>query len=287
MASVDEVIYSSDNNDVKISIESITTKDYEEKYRGNLYCTFIGCEAKMSYVYDSKLNRGYFRNWRNEQHSTDCVYFTANVKSKSGSYKEGEVFGVLTKKQKYDSLDRAFDLLSMTEEEKEKRRKERRNKPKKETTIETNPKPEIKIVLDLSEESTVSKVDDKIKPRLGSSKTADRLNDTDLNKTKTVYGFLNTVSLENGKFAITMIYQNILVDVKFEEAFTANSPDAPGYFHHIKRYYEEYENVPFAALGEIRKNRISGRFEVIVYDSESLKINRMTLLSLAAFYSLG
>ncbi|MBT2614433.1 MULTISPECIES: hypothetical protein [unclassified Bacillus (in: firmicutes)] len=287
MASVDEVIYRSGTNEVKVNVESMSAKDYEEKYRENLYCAFTGCEAKMSYVYDSKLNRGYFRNWRHEQHSADCDYFTANVKSKSGSYKEGEVFGILSKKQKYASLDRAFDLLLMTEEEKKKKRDERRKKPKKEKTIETSPKPDTKIVLDLSDESTLAKVDDEVKPRLGSSKTADRLNDTDLRKTKTVYGFLESVSLENGKFAITIIHQNVIVDVIFEEVFTANSPGASGYFHHIKKYFEEYEKVPFAVLGEIRKNRTTGRFEVRVYDSESLKIDRMTLLSLAAFYSLG
>ncbi|CAH0160846.1 hypothetical protein SRABI96_00947 [Peribacillus sp. Bi96] len=135
MASVDEVIYRSDTNEVKVNVESMSAKDYEEKYRENLYCAFTGCEAKMSYVYDSKLNRGYFRNWRHEQHSADCDYFTANVKSKSGSYKEGEVFGILTKKQKYASLDRAFDLLSMTEEEKNERRKEEKNQKKRKLSI--------------------------------------------------------------------------------------------------------------------------------------------------------
>lgn len=285
MASVDEVIYRTESEEFTINVDSMTTQDYEDKYRGFLFCTTEGCNAKMSYVYDNLLNRGYFRNWRFEKHSLQCDHHTDNVKGKTGTYKEGEVFGILTRKQKNASLDRAFDLLLMTEEEKRRKREERRNKSKKDKVTNVSPKPDMKIVLDLSDEGTASKVDDSAKPRLGSSKMADRIKDTDIRKTKTVYGFLKSVSYEKKQATITIENNNVLVDFKFEEVFTANSPDAIGYFHHIQRYLKEYKNVPFAALGQIRKNRHTDRFEVAVYDSESLKINRMTLLSLAAFYA--
>lgn len=285
MASVDEVIYRTETEEITINVDSMTTQEYENKYRGFLFCTNEGCDAKMSFVYDSLLQRGYFRNWRLEKHSPQCDHHTDNVKGKTGTYKEGEVFGILTRKQKSASLDRAFDLLSMTEEEKRRRREERRNKPQKEKVTNSSPKPDTKIVLDLSDEGTASKVDGSAKPRLGSSKMADRIKDTDIRKTKTVYGFLKSVSYEKKQATITIENNNVLVDFKFEEAFTANSPDAIGYFHHIQRYLKEYKNVPFAALGEVRKNRHTDRFEVAVYDSDSIKINRMTLTSLAAFYA--
>ncbi|HDR6956459.1 MULTISPECIES: hypothetical protein [Bacillus] len=285
MASVDEVIYRTESEEFTINVDSMTTQEYESKYRGFLFCAYEGCNAKMSFVYDSLQNRGYFRNWRLEKHSSQCDYHTKEEKGKAGRYKEGEVFGILTRKQKSDSLDRAFELLSMTEEEKRKKREARRSDSKKEKVTNGSPKPDTKIVFDLSDARTSPKIDDTVKPRLGSSKMADRVKDTDIGKTKTVYGFLKSLSYVEKQATITIEHENVLVDFKFEEVFTANSPDAIGYFHHIQRYLNEYTKVPFAALGEIRKNRHTDRFEVFVYDSDSIKINRMTLTSLAAFYA--
>ncbi|WP_019392707.1 hypothetical protein [Priestia filamentosa] len=284
MASVDRVIYRKDSEEFIINVDS-----YKDEYKEYLFCTSPGCDAQMCYVYYSERNYGVFRKWMNKQHSRDCEHYTERVRGRRGVRTEGEVFTELTNEQIKSSLNRAIDVLLMTDEEKEQQRQRRKNRRKNSEKKETKDiitQPEIRIVIDQSDEN-IAKVDRSMKARMKPSKLCDRITEKDIDDKKTVSGFLTEVIYDENSACITVRNNSTFFDFKFEEAFKNNSLEALGYFHYIKRYLDEYERVPFSALGFIRNRNKNGKFESTVYDVESIRINKMTLFSLAAQYNIG
>lgn len=285
MASVEKVLYRNEEKEFLINISS-----YEEKYKNFLFCSSPGCNARMCYVFYNAYNYGVFRNWRDEEHSLDCEHYTEKIKGRTGRKREGEVFSKLTGKQKRNSLNRAIDLLLMSEEEKSEERRKRREKDKKkdekkERVTRNSTAPEIKIVLDPNDENA-AKIDGSVRVRLKPSKSCDRINDKDIKDRKTVFGFIDSIRYDENTATITVRNNSVLFDFKFEEAFTRNSPGALGYFHYIEKYAKEYKDVPFSGIGDIRKKNKDNKYECAVLDIESIRINKITLYSLAARYKI-
>lgn len=286
MASVEKVIYRNGDEEFFVTVYS-----YEEKYKEFLFCTSPNCNARMSHVYINSSGYAIFRNRMYTEHSLECQYYTETREGKRGTRREGQVFSGLSREQKKNSLKRAIDLLLMTDEEKEAQRIKRREqgtkrKIKKEEIKDTVTKPEVKIVLNKNDKDA-SKVDNSIKARLKPSKSCDRINDKDVGTSKTVYGFLESINYDQHTAIVTIQVNSLSFDFKFEEAFSNNSPGALGYFHYMERYIKEYENVPFSALGDIRKRNKNDRFESAVLDAESITIteNKISLLTLGSLYS--
>ncbi|WP_340598972.1 hypothetical protein AAB109_29985 (plasmid) [Priestia megaterium] len=288
MASVEKVIYRNGDEEFLVTVYS-----YEEKYKNFLFCTSPNCNARMSHVYVNSSGYAIFRNRMYTEHSLDCPYYTDTREARKGTRKEGQVFSELSREQKKKSLKRAIDLLLMTDQEKEAQRIKRREqgakrKIKKAEIKDTVTKPEIKIVLNKNDKNA-SKVDNSVKARLKPSKSCDRINDKDVGTSKTVCGFLEYIDYNKDTAIITIKVNSLSFDFRFEEAFANNSPGALGYFHYIERYMKEYKNVPFSALGDIRKKNKNDRFESAVLDAESIRItaNKIPLLTLGSLYSTG
>ncbi|MDI3412392.1 hypothetical protein QKW52_27895 [Bacillus sonorensis] len=203
-----------------------------------------------------------------------------------GVRQSGVQTGSVSTDQMRRSVREAFELEILSEEERVRRREadrqKRQNRKRRRKVTATVEQPAIRIVTDPAEKSEDS---NRINGRLY-KRNADALKETDLGHTRTVTGIVKSV--ETGKKrAMVRIYKNgTFVNIKFEEAFFAVTPQYEGLFHYIGRFAEENNDVIFCAVGEVRQNKQSQEFELVVFEREGLLIHGRTLPSLAAFYSI-
>lgn len=97
-----------------------------------------------------------------------------------------------------------------------------------------------------------------------------------------ISGIITSIVYGNDNATITLQGRHRTVDIKFEEAFFANSPNFAGLFYLIDRLVEEYESVVFNGLGEVRRTDNETDLEIVVYKGEDFTINGLSLLSISA-----
>ncbi|MGG0776925.1 hypothetical protein ABE060_17085 [Bacillus rugosus] len=285
MVSIYEAVYINGKEKALISLDDINTEDYLQKYREKLFCTTTNCKAKLSYV-NRPGNRSHFRTWRESQHSESCIHFFEKKGGRIGVKQSGVQTGSVSTDQMRRSVREAFELEMLSEEERVRRReadrKKRQNRTQRRKVTNTIEQPEIRIVTDPTEKTEDS---NGVNGRLY-KRNADALKETDLGHTRTVTGIVKSVKTGKNSAQVRVYKNGRFVNIKFEEAFFAATPQYEGLFHYIDRFAEENNNVIFCAVGEIRRSKQSGEFEIVVFDREGLLIHGRTLPSLAASYSI-
>ena len=74
MVSIYEALYKEEISHELIDIKDLNPVTYNEKYKGNLYCTTKHCSAKLSYVSRNGIS-DHFRTWRESPHIETCLYY--------------------------------------------------------------------------------------------------------------------------------------------------------------------------------------------------------------------
>lgn len=107
---MDKALYKNDTEIKIINAYDITPLEYQEKYKGNLYCTGEGCSAELVHMELQK--RGdirCFRTLQNSKHIDGCPYEVIKSGKIRRIGKSGEVVNVeLTEKHVNDILNDTF-----------------------------------------------------------------------------------------------------------------------------------------------------------------------------------
>ncbi|UZJ78763.1 hypothetical protein [Fictibacillus sp. KU28468] len=285
MARIIEAIYKDENRDQLISISDITSGDYSEKFKGKLFCTTPNCSAQLSFV-ALPGNRSHFRTWRESPHTEQCLYYFVKTRERATNGRNGYEDGTVSQEQITRSLREAFELENMSDIERNKKQEKERNarKPKNraKTTKGGNDSPAQRIVSD------PNKINENMKntgTRLY-KRDVDALKDTDIGQTRTVTGKAKDIEFKDSYAAVIVEKNGVTVPVKFEEAFFSLNPQYQGLFHNIERFMKENDEVILNATGEVRKNKKSEEFEVIVFNGLGFLIHNRTLQTLAAEFAI-
>ncbi|PAD25237.1 hypothetical protein CHH62_13190 [Niallia circulans] len=287
MVSIYEAYYRDNDKQELVDINNITVDDYNNKYKGHLFCTTTNCTAKLSYVTRDN-NANHFRTWRESPHIESCIYFFEKTKSREGRRTEGEVTGTASDERIKRSLREAFALEMLSEAERNKRlerdrekRRIRRERERIRGARDISPVHRIVTNPDEINETTLSDGFRLFK------KNADALQERDIGQTRTVTGILKNVVINNStNCTVDIEKNNIKVSIKFEEAFFAANNRFIGMFHYIERYFNENNGLLFSATGEVRYNQKSNQYEIVVFNSIGFLVHGKSLESIAAEYSI-
>ncbi len=287
MVSIYEALYKEEISQELIDIKNLNPVNYNEKYKGKLYCTTKHCPAKLSYI---SRNNGsdHFRTWRESPHIESCLYYFEKNKTRGGRRTEGFITGTASDERIRRSLREAFALEIMSDEERKNRlerdRERRRTKREREKIRGAKDfMPEQRIVSNPEEIDETTAIDSF---RLF-KKNADSLKDTDIGQTRTVTGRLKKVGINNLMNVVVQIEKHrIKVDIKFEEAFFAVNNRYKGLFSYLDRYYKDNDEIIFSATGEVRHSEITERYEIVVYTSVGFLIHGRSLESISAEYAI-
>ena len=269
-----------------ISLSNISATDYSDKFKGKLYCTTPNCSAKLSYVYRDNFG-SHFRTWRESPHAEHCIYYFEKTKSREGRRREGLITGTVSDDRIRNSLRDAFALEMMTEEQRKSklerdREKRRLRKERYKTKSSKDAQPAQKVVTNPDEISRNT-------PSIGFKlykKSADALKESDIGQTRTVIGNLIEVQEKGNNALVRIQKKGIVVDVKFEEAFFAANNRYKGMFHYINRYLNDMGDLFFAATGEVRVNKNTSNYDVVVFNSIGFLIHGKSLEGIAAEYAI-
>jgi len=268
---------------IELTAGQIEVHLYESVYKGNLWCTTLGCQARIVYVHLAGTG-GHFRTWKHDDHSDSCMHKFERFAGKVGGWTSQVIDVELSPTKKGKALDEAFELAKRSGMERPAIRS--RPKGRSSRTARTNIRTQqTNLVLsDGIDEETIKQRG--LRPPRIYKRDARALRQSDIGKVKLVYGFITSVDYGESSALILVDGGNKDVHVRFEEAFFASNPRYAGLFHHAHRLCSEQQNAIFTGIGEVRRGR-SDEFELFVYNGEEFKIQNATLLMLAAHYSSG
>jgi hypothetical protein len=281
---IGSALYVKDGEVREITLSEVDAGTYDLQYKGYLYCTTPGCDARLVFVYGTE-RPSYFRTWKNDNHIEDCIYKFDRVSGRAGVNTEYTINVAISSERKKNALKEAYKLARMTAEELERRRSKRTQKRQNKTTIGKGNRIAINPVINNSDDEEVI-TEGKKGPKL-LKRNVDSLKDSDEGKARVLIGIIQDIKYDDSRALIRVGRNKKVVDVKFEEAFVANSPNHLGLFHYIEKLLSERGDVIFTGVGEVRKAINGDNFEFIVFHGDEFNIEGMSLLSLAAHYARG
>ncbi|MGZ4107806.1 MAG: hypothetical protein ACXVO1_10765 [Tumebacillaceae bacterium] len=256
---------------------------YEQKYKGKLFCTTLGCNAKLVFVQNGT-PAGYFRTWKYEHHIEGCVYRFHREIGRIGIRRELEFHVEASPVKKGKAMDEAFAIAKRKADKMELIQSVKKSR-KSAAGRGAGESAQVKLVLFEGIEEEEMKREGIRSPRI-LKRDALALKDSDVGRVRLVYGVISDVEAEASRAVVRLDGGNKAVHVRFDEAFFAINPMYEGLFHYAKRYCEANRNVIFTGYCEVRSGT-NGDYELFVYQGRDLKLQNTTLLSLADYYASG
>lgn len=276
-------LYIQEEKKTEMTPQQLEVHLYEVKYKGNLFCTTVGCRARIVYVHKAA-SASYFRTWKHDNHADHCLYKFNRERGRLGSRSDRVIHVEASPVKKGKALDEAFAIAKQSEDEKAVLRAARKVK-KSPTTGGTEENAQVKLVLFDGVDEITLKNEGIRSPRI-LKRDAKALKDSDVGRVRLVYGIVSSVDHEALRARICIDGGNKTIQVRFEEAFFASNPMYEGLFHHAKRLCSEYQNVIFTGIGELRSGR-NGDYELFIYQGQDFKLENSTLQTVATLYSTG
>lgn len=251
--SIYEAIYKSDENEEMVTVFNIEQHENFTDVKNNLYCTYHGCAARLSYVPKGKV-RAYFKTWPKEDHIQDCVdYFdrvaTAN-KQKSIATSTME----LSEKHVKNVLDNL----------KKKRREEGAGKGKPKSGNKKKPRPTVdpssgentalNIVPTTGPDADLTSGENNVREPSVRNRSLINLTDDDLGWTRSIESYIQNVEVGDNRVVLQLRDGNNTFGVYFEEFFFDNAPvNFRRYFQDLKILVDRDKEYLFSGVGLIER----------------------------------
>jgi hypothetical protein len=251
-----------DGHDEYVDLDDVNDNNYENYYKGYLFCPNQVCEARISYASGKK--RTYFKTWQPnrldgeivDQHVGACPYRVVRGRGDLIGRIDPNSYSELSEEHVKEVLRRAHEKL--VNPEKEKERKNRRNSKKNkgsstviqvDDTLSTRGKPGLKVADMLTKEK---------EPRVYSRSISEIL-DEDYASVKCVYGFVESMTLNSDYPFITLKEENgRKARILFSEAFSVNNGAIFNNLSILKDYIESQkrkgQNPVACCLGQITRD---------------------------------
>lgn len=244
-------------------------EEYSEKYKNHLFCSEIGCTAKLDYVQiDSPYQKKYFRTHPRSKHSDDCPNRFENVANGVSKYGEN-LYAQLDEKAKKQILTgtykKATDAVNANTSNSKSGRKStvvNKNNGSKETTrYISTVDPDAEPVPDGKRRSPVKK------------RKCDGLSLDDIGKTRAVFGEIDNVDVGENYININVLTEaNGEIHFEFYTPFWNNSRSS----YELLRSYNNgnqtaMKNDLIIAIGIVEKR--NDGYYIPVMDDQSIFVN--------------
>lgn len=261
-----------------VNIQEVSKQQYDTNFRGFLYCPTPNCPAKLVYI---NSDTAHFRTWKYHAHHEQCIYhFERRWIERDDQFADATVGFEFQRRQ--EALSRAYQVLRFPDE-----------LPILNTETGTVQKPTLSrrkrvsgIQTTLFDVETLQGLTKKRPPLR--RKFVSMINANDIGKHKLVMGFVQKIELIEDVAKITLLESDKEIDVVFEQSFTAE-PKNNSYlnkFAVIQQVVEKNAEIAFTAIGEVRFNRKTNRFEHQIFFGTDFRIENMDLLVLSAKMAL-
>ncbi|WP_145150800.1 hypothetical protein [Paenibacillus xylanexedens] len=267
-----EAIYKTEENEEMVTVFNIEQhKDYTD-VKNNLYCTYPGCEARLSYVPKGKV-RAHFKTWQKEDHIQDCIdYFereaTAN-KQKSMATSTME----LSDKHVKSVLD---NLRKKRKEEATGTEKptsgNKKKKPRRTVDPDSGANTSVNIVPTTGPNADLASGEDNVREPSVRNRSLINLTVDDLNWTRSIEGYIQNVEVGEKRAVLQLQDGNHFFGVYFEEYFFDNAPvNFARYFQDLKDLVSEHKGYLFSGVGLIEQR--NEQFCMLVNRGNDFRIN--------------
>lgn len=274
-----------DGEKKEIRPNEITPRIYENELKGKLYCPTENCSARISF---SSGKNSHFRTWRFDEHSNDCIFYFDRIPMSLGWNTTNTISVEIPFGRRQNALQDAFIQMNLTKEEKEaiseKRAASRGRENKRAVTATKKKTTSIQQVLfdgELFEDELIHR------RRNISKRYVDEITESDIGGIRLIMGEVKSIKQLGEIAEIIIKYNDAIITVVFEEAFTAERLNSSylNKFWSIQRLLDQSGLVQFTGIGDIRRNRQTGRLELVIYVGTDFKINNIDMFRLAARYS--
>lgn len=263
----------------KINLSDLTETEYQEKYRGYLFCPNPNCNAKVIFVY-SELVKKHFRTYRPvrseegtiiSQHIPDCEYSVEHELTERERRRRDPNYKIaISSEHMLGTLKRVHDKL--VNPQKSKKEKEALG------TAPKRPSSKSKVTSQRSATGVAGLTSNGAIEGTGREpsvyhRSINELGDRDYFYTRAVDGYINDMVFgENYTYINLIRNDNKKARVLFSEAFTVNSPgiDTMLYKNYID-IYKKKGNVPLVCIGDVGKDDYD--ISIVIDSWEALMIN--------------
>lgn len=266
----------------ELSLHEVTSKIYENKLKGNLYCPTAQCPARISY---SGGRKAHFRTWRMDKHARGCSFYFDRNPVNTGIVSAETINLQIPHSQRQNALREAFKIMNLTPEELEAIRKKDSAQPrdrKRKITKTQERITSMQMVLFDGDEYG----EQLIKPRTNIYKRlVDDIRESDIGKTRLIMGYVGELIDEKQATEIKVTHNKEEITVVFEEAFVRerlNSSYINNFWAIQRLKKEELDRVCFTGIGEVRNSK--ERLELVIYMGSDFKLNNWDMSALAAWF---
>jgi len=281
---ISEAIFISGDSVEVISLAEMTTRSYENIYQGNLYCPTGGCNARI--VYSGGM-RPHYRTWNKDNHNSGCIHEFDRLPIRRGNHTDDTMSVDIGFSRRQNALQDAMRLMDMSdeeiEEERERRANYRNNRPRQ--TIQAESSTSVNVVSTLSGGETTESSVIGVRGRNLSKRYVDGISQSDIGEIRLVMGELVAIDSVDEVANLYIERNQVQVKVVLEEAFIAEPSNARylNNFGLIETYLENYIEIQFVGIGEIRRNSRTQDLELVIYQGTDFKIDGDDMISLGQY----
>ncbi|MEG0439531.1 MAG: hypothetical protein RR587_09885 [Solibacillus sp.] len=265
-----------------INIQEVSKQLYDTNFRGFLYCPTPGCPAKLLYINSDK---AHFRTWKYHAHHERCEYHSERRWVGHDDQIEDVTVGFEFQRRQI-ALSRAYRAIRFPEEELPALKTENRTELIVQKPTLSRRRRVTGVQTKLFDDETLQGLMRKRPPLR--RKFVSMINSNDIGKHKLVMGFVQKVELIEDVAKITLLESDKEIDIVFERSFTAESKNSSylNKFAALQHITDQNLEIAFVAIGEVRLNHKTNRFEHQIFFGTDFRIEDMDLLALSAKMAL-
>ena len=253
-----------DGHEEYVNLHDVNDTNYEDYYKGYLFCPNQICEARISYASDKKgKKRTYFKTWQPnrqdgeivDQHIEKCSYRVVRGRGESMGRIDPNSYSELSQEHVKDVLRRAHEKLVNPDREKERKKSGSKKNKGLSTIIQVDDTLSTrgKLGLKVADMPTKEK-----EPRVY-SRSINEILDEDYASIKCVYGFVESMTLNTDSSFITLKEEKgRKARILFSEAFAVNNRAIFDNLSIFKDYIEAQkrkgQNPVACCLGQITRD---------------------------------
>lgn len=282
--SIDTALFKYNGRDEEISVSEIERHNNFDLVKQNLFCSYLGCSAKIEYVPQGK-NKPHFKTWPRQDHSKDCVDYFERIEKLKGEKNSASIDVTLNDKHISRVLKELYKEANESAEEKKKRLEAKKNKKKKNKIVDNNNKEKQETIRTNATTGDGENNSDGAyrAPNVRKKHNIHLLNEDDLGYTRGVYGEIERITISQGKVTLHLFHKQKKCNVHFEESFFSTSAfNIISMFKNVEDCLSKNLKIEFTGVGRIVKR--NNQIDLLINDQNHFKLNDMRIAVFSHLY---
>ncbi len=270
-----EAIYRKDEHEEQVTVNNIEQHENYIDVKSNLYCTYQGCNARLSYVPKGKV-RAHFKTWPKDNHIKDCIDYFERVATANRQ----KFIATSTMALSDKHIKNVLDNLKRKRKEQElgtnNNKPGTKRKPRPKVDPSSGENPTLNIVPTTGPDADLVSGEDNIKEPPVRNRTLINLTDDDLGVTRSVEGFIQSVETSDKRTVLELKDGKNFFRVYFEEFFFDGAPvNFSNFFESLKFLVQKDQGFLFSGVGLIERR--NGNYAMVVNQSNHFYVDYLYL----------